>query len=231
MTDKTEKFFTWVWRINGVIVLIAVVTCLVGLAILIADIGGFGRNEANRDELADVAGANLGDEDLELGGFRRIGESNYMYATLAARSGFSGSGSGRGNAHNWLFFNVDSRKAHWLFPNSREEILDHQFLYQYADEVEEPDSEREKIVVGIIMLLSEGNSEDQPTRARRMILVSTDGKNVDILAESVDRLRDYFYVDPESHLLLYSAQGSIRIMDLNPITATVSSDAVLSVEQ
>lgn len=231
MTDKAEKFFTWVWRVNGLIVLVAAVTCLVGLTLLIVDISGIGRGESNRDELADVAGANLGDEDFQLGGFRRIGETNYMYATLAAQSGFSGSGSGRGNARNWLFFNIESRKAHWLFADSREEIIDYQFLYQYEDDDINDESEREKVAVGILMLLAERQNEGEAAEARRMILVSTDGKKTDIVAERVDRLRDYFYVDLESHLILYSAEGSIRIMDLNPITATVTSDEVLSADQ
>lgn len=231
MAERTEKFFTWVWRINGIIVLVAAVICLVGLAVLIADISGVGRTQASGDELAQVAGANSVDEDLQLGGFRRIGESSYMYATLAAQSGFVGSGSGRGNARNWLFFNVDTRQAHWVFADSSQEIVDQQFLYQYEDDDDKADSEREKVPVGILMLIAEADSEDEPSETRRLVLVSTDGKKTNLIAERVDRLRDYFYVDRESHLVLYSAQGSIRILDLNPISATVTSDEAMSIGQ
>lgn len=231
MTSKTDKFFTWVWRINGVVVLAIAFVCLVGLVALIVESGLFGGNNRPRDQLADVAGEDISADDLSLGGFRRLEGTDLLYATLATPAKFGGSGSGRGNARNWLFFDIESRKANWLFEDSANEIVDHQFLYRYSEDDADPDRTGDPIVTGIVMLVTNSDSEAENSRKARMILVSTDGKTIDVLTESVGGLFDYFYVSETSHLLLYSREGSVRIMDIDPVAARVLSDSVLSTDE
>jgi hypothetical protein len=228
MTTKTERFFTWVWRVNGLLVLIAAVLCLIGLvAILESEI--FGRGGSPRNQLTDVAGADLVAEDLRLGGFRSIDGTDYIYATLAPPSRYGGSGSSRGNARNWLFFNTESRNAHWLFPDTSQKIIGQRVIYQKSDDEAESNDDSEPLVAGILMTLADVNAE--PNLPKRLILVSADGKSIVSLEDSVDGLLHDYHVSSSSHLIFYSKQRTVYVMELNPVSAEMVSNSVLSATQ
>ncbi len=231
MTSKTENLFAWIWRINGLLVLVVAILCIVGLVAIFADEGVFGKREGPRDQLIDVAGTDLAAEELRLGGFRTIDGTDYIYATLAAPSRYIGSGSSWGNDRNWLFFNTESRKAHWLFPDSSQEIAGQRFLYQYSDDEAESDEDSEAILVGVLMTLADVHGEDVPEQPKRLILVSADGKTTTVLAEVVDGLLHNYHVSSTSHLVFYSQRGSVHIMEFDPTTAAVVSDTVLSADR
>lgn len=118
MDSKTERFFTWVWRINGVLVLLAVTLCLVAFGAIAFNLGIFESRDRPETKLTEVAGADLTTEDLKLGSFRSLKGTDFLFAQLAPPSKYVGSGSSgaMGTARNLLFFDTNSKTAHWLFP-------------------------------------------------------------------------------------------------------------------
>ena len=120
MNERSDRFFAWVWRINGLLLLALGLVAVVGAVALIFNIALFWSRDRPEQRLTQVAGANLTAQDLRLGDFRRIAGTQFLYARLAPPSEYIGSGSsgGLGTAHNLLFFDTVTKKAHWLLPDN-----------------------------------------------------------------------------------------------------------------
>lgn len=91
MRDRSERFFTWVWRIDGLLLL---VLALLGIALALAiafEIGAFAARERPEERLAEVAGADLSAQGLRLADFGAIAGTSLLYAELASRSDSIGS--------------------------------------------------------------------------------------------------------------------------------------------
>ena len=72
MQDRAERFFVWVWRLNGLLIL-GLALAGTALAVVIAfNIGVFASEKRPDQQLSEVAGAKLGADELRLGDFRAI---------------------------------------------------------------------------------------------------------------------------------------------------------------
>jgi hypothetical protein len=139
------------------------------LALALAfNIGVFASPERPEEQLSEVAGAELTARGLRLADFRPIAGTRFIYAALASPSEYIGSSSsgGLGNAHNLLFFDTTSKKAHWLLPSNDQRIPSFSFLmdppgtgYGYAD-----GSAGEKDQVAIGFLVETESNEPASTR-------------------------------------------------------------------
>lgn len=124
VNDRSDRFFAWVWRINGLL-LLCLALLATGLALYLAvDIGMSTAQERPEEQLSEVAGTDLAARDLRLADFRPIAGTRFIYAELASPSDYIGSGSSGspGNAANLLFFDTASKKAHWLLPTNDQKI-------------------------------------------------------------------------------------------------------------
>jgi len=130
MNERPERFFTWVWRVNGLLLLVIGLVGVVGAVALVFNTALFWSRDRPAQRLTEVAGANLSEQNLPLGMFRSIAGSPFLYARLAPPSEYVGSGSsgGLGAAHNLLFFDTGTKKAHWLLPDNERIIRSYAFL-------------------------------------------------------------------------------------------------------
>lgn len=121
MSDRSNKFFTWIWRINGLIVFaLGVIGLLLALAATL-DVARFRFRERPQDQITRVADRDLVASNLRLGSFEGVPGTKHLYAELFAPSEYvssKGSGSGRGAVHNLLFFDTAAKKAHWLLSDN-----------------------------------------------------------------------------------------------------------------
>ena len=96
MTGASERFFVWVWRLNGLALLgLAVAGLVSGLGLAI-NIALFASHERPDDKLTEVAGVNLRSQDLRLANFQEIAGTSFLFARLAGPSEYIGSGSSGG---------------------------------------------------------------------------------------------------------------------------------------
>jgi len=136
VNDRSERFFLWVWRLDGLLLLGLALLCIAGALALAFNIGVFASRERPEQQLSEIAGADLSAQDLRLADFRGIAGTQFIYAQLAAPSEYIGSGSrGLGYAHNLLFFDTATKKAHWLLPNNDQTLPSFSFLSSGAARV------------------------------------------------------------------------------------------------
>lgn len=232
MTTKTERFFTWVWRINALILLAIAVFALIGVGVIAYDIGIFANRDRPQAQVAEVAGTDLVAGELKLGSFGVIAGTDYLYAELAAPSRYIGSGSsdGLGTARNLLFFDTKSKKAHWLFENTDSDILSWRMVYNEPRRNMTDEKEARLYVVGMILQIAEHEDDPSPDRLRDLVFVSADGKEVAPLAESIDSQLGQYHTDSETVFIFYVRDGSVNVLDVDTTNAVVRSDSPLSVE-
>lgn len=232
MTDRAERLFVWVWRINGLLLLALALLGVIGGAALVFNTTLFWSRERPEQKLTNVAGADLGARDLRLGGFRSIAGTQLLYAELASPSQYIGSGSsgGLGSAHNLLFFDITSKKAHWLFADHAQTIESFSFLmdppgtrYTYNDGEAE---KRDQVAVAILLEVKR-NPPDAASVSRSMAIASRDGRTLTPIAQSSEGLLGYHQPTKESVLVFYVSGGAARVLDADPTTGTVRSDALL----
>ncbi|WP_125931992.1 hypothetical protein [Thiosocius teredinicola] len=129
----SNPFFKWVWRLNGILLLIAVlvVTASIGYEAIRA----FTQNPQESAVVTNVADDPSGTEKWVLGGMQDLPGTELAMISLVSendqvamkRSGYLGSG-GRywdprsGPAKNILFLDKVSNRSYWLFPDNQQII-------------------------------------------------------------------------------------------------------------
>jgi hypothetical protein len=236
MSERSDRFFSWVWRVNGVLLLVLALAGVVGAAALIINVGLFWSRERPEQQLTNVAGANLGEENLRLGDFRSIAGTQLLYAQLASPSEYIGSGSsgGLGSARNLLFFDVSTKKAHWLLPDNSQTIESFSFLmdppgmrYGYCDDEAK---EGDQVTIAILLELQPSGPSPADAGSRTLAIAPPDGRLLTAIAEATEGLLGYHQPSTESVLVFYVSEGAARVLDADPGTRKVRSDALLEGE-
>ena len=233
MSERADRVFIWIWRINGVLLFALAVLGVVGAAALVFNTALFWSRERPEQQLTNVAGADLGAKDLRLGDFRAVAGTQFLYAPLASPSKYIASGSSRGlgSARNLLFFDIKTKKAHWLFPDNRQTIDSFSFLmdppgtrYMYDDGEAQ---KRDQVTVGILLELQRNDPATVDGPSRSLALASPDGRAVTSIAQSTEGLLGYHQPSKESVLIFYVSCGGARVLDADVATGKVHSDVLL----
>lgn len=230
MTTKTEKFFTWVWRLNGLLLLAIILVGLLGFFLLVSD-ATRPAWEDKEQTVKEVAGANLVADDLKLEGFFPIHGTDYIVSNLVSPKGSTGIGSSsyQTDTRNLLFFDAKSKDAHWLFENNDQYIERHWTITDKPEDRYGSGPREDVAVVAMLMTISDAPFDDTDDARRQMILVSTNGKRTTSISEPISELVGQHYVEPTSFLIFYARQGTLYVLDLDPTTFAVRSDSVLEV--
>jgi hypothetical protein len=230
---RADRFFVWVWRLNGLLLLVLALVAMAGTAALIVNGALFWTREQPPQQLANVAGADLGAKNLRLGHFRPIAGSQLLYAALETTSKYVGSGSigTAGSARNLLFFDIGTRKAHWLLPDNTLIIESFTFLmdppaarYTYNDGEAQT---RNQVALAILLELQRDDPATSRAASRRLAIAPPDGRTVTSLADSTDALLGYHQPSRNSVLVFYLSAGTARVLDADLATGKVRSNAPL----
>jgi hypothetical protein len=233
MTSRWAVFFTWIWRINGLLILGLSSIGFVAACAMIFDIGVFSSQHRTDDEVKSIAGTDLSAENLRIGEFREIRGTTFLYARLAAPTQYIGSGSsdaGVGEARNLLFFDTTTKAAHWLLPSNNQRILGFSFITDTprSDDCEYRRNER-CAVQAILVELDPTTERDETSSAKRTVAVaSSDGRNLTTVASNVDALLGHHLVARNSLIAFYSASGAVKVLEIDPVSHETRSDIVLS---
>lgn len=234
LTDRLTKFFTLVWRINGLIVFGLGVLGLVLAVLAILEIARFRIRERPQEQITRVADKDLAASNLRLGSFEEIPGTKHLYAELFAPSEYyssknyssKNSGSGSGAAHNLLFFNTATKTAHWLLSDNDHTIPSYSLILY------PPRSLSDKAVaLGVLLELRKSGQEGSPqqsTETGRLLIAASDGTALTTIASPVDALLGHHLVDRQSLLAFYVAAGAVRVADVDPTTRRTRSDSPLS---
>jgi hypothetical protein len=237
MPERADRFFTWVWRINGLVLLALGIAGLVGAMALAFNVALFWSRDRPDQQVTQVAGADLNAENLRLADFRTIAGTQFLYAVLAPPSEYIGSGSsgGLGLARNLLFFDMNSKKAHWLFPNNDQIVKSFFFLmdppgspYAYDDgEARKPEQVAVAILLELEPLPKKPSAHDH---ARSLAIATAEGRDLTSIAQPISGLLGYHQLSKESTFVFYVSDGAARVLDVDPTARKVNSDALLSAQ-
>ncbi|MCH7854788.1 MAG: hypothetical protein IIB76_10700 [Proteobacteria bacterium] len=232
MDSKTERFFSWVWRINGLLVFLAVTLFLISFGVFAFNSGIFAGLDRPETPLTDVAGVDLAAEDLKLDRFKPLTGTAFLFAKLAAPAKYVGSGTSgaTGMARNLLFFDTGSKTAHWLLPNTNHDILTQWFVHDRPFRGVRQAGAAQPIVIGLLLEIAEHVDHPDTEQLRKLVFVSVDGKSITTISESIERLIGQRHVDAKSLLIFYVRDGSVSVIDLDPAEVIVRSDSVLAVD-
>jgi hypothetical protein len=237
VSDRSERFFAWVWRLNGLLLLaLAVAGALAALAVAI-NIAIFSARERPEEQLTKIAGTDLGARDLRLSDFRAIAGTQLLYAQLASPSEYVGVGSsgGSGAARNLLFFSTVTKRAHWLLPGNDQTISAYHFLLdppstRYGYDQGEAEKQ-DQVATALLLEIQDSSEEASPgSHSRRLAVASPDGRSLTKIADATDGLLGFHQASKDSVLVFYIAAGAARVLDLDPNARSVRSDGLLSTE-
>jgi hypothetical protein len=234
MSDRTDNFFGWVWRLNGLLVLLLALLGLAAAVTIVINVGIFASRERPEQKLTQVAGADL--QNLRIADFQPIQGTDVLYAPLAASSEYIGSGSsgGLGSARNLLFFDTATKRAHWLFSGNGQVIPSFSFLtdppsvrFGFDDDIR---NRPDPVTIAILLEVqrSAAGEEEIPETPHSLAVATPDGRSVTTIADATEGMLGYHQVNKNSILVFYVSAGSARVLDLDPIAHTVRSDDLLS---
>ncbi len=130
----STRFFRIVWRINGVLVLLAFLA--IGVGMLIGAVAALGHHGSDAGHVAAAAGGEA--EQLVFGEVQPVEGTPYVLLPLqtSAESGDSfSSGSGvHSEARNLLFYDTASGRTRWLRPDHKAVVAAHVLLRERDDE-------------------------------------------------------------------------------------------------
>jgi hypothetical protein len=234
MTGRLNILFTWVWRINGLLILGIGLVGFVGVVAFVVDVGIFSSRESPAEGIAEVAGTQIENSNLNFGTFRRLKGANVLYAELGTASDYLGSGSISqvANVRNLLFFDTESKKSHWLLKDNSKQIYRNQCLTDPPD-CYDVDEDRERCeanrkTVAIMLEIGPPRSEKPSSDQDHSILVSTpDGRELAPLVENIDAVLGVEAQSAEAVFIFYTKSGSVRFAEIDPTKRKLVSDEAL----
>ncbi len=199
---ENNKFFKFVWRFNGIAIMVAIVLAILMMSGSVLE--GLWRKK--EPTIANVAKDPDGQENWRLGYARKIKdrfvliplESEREYVKVGLSSGlhsYGESGSGR----NLLFIDGESNQSKWLFPANNQMIVSYKFL---------PNDEYKNKEVNFIIyeVVTEDTNGDKKLTKDDMASIavsSFDGSCYKVIVPKVNRLIDVSPISNDRILVIY----------------------------
>lgn len=235
MGSRSDNFFNWVWKINGLLVLSVSLAALGAILTLTFSDKLFGHGDRPEQKITQVAGSDIRKDDLQLGDFIEVKGTTLLYASLRAKSDriASGSSYGQGDARNLLFFDTKSKKVRWLLNGNEQIIPSVSFItdpesedYEYSTGgLSGKSITTQSILLEIAPLGTDGSTIGG---RRRLALASPNGESLLTVAEGIDGLLGKHKTSEQSLLAFYSIRGEVRVVEIDLEARTVTSDSALS---
>lgn len=212
---QTRRFFTLLWRVNALIILV------VGLlaTALLAAAGYLLLKDATRtrhvDDIASTALGDVRDSRAELGAFGPILGGPLLRAPLTVQQTYAlGSGSKEaGSVRNYLYVDPSRRSAHWLLPSMDSVILSSEALP--SSEYGSKTREAVAYVHVTVSFDSSGDERLSASDAQQIAVSAPDGKGYRLLADKADRLLDARLLDSGRLFILYAKGKKLTAIELD----------------
>ena len=215
----SRRFFGWVWRVNGLMILAASVLAVVLIGIFIATQL---RDWFRTRQATDVV--NLVEEQVQgtrshLGRFEQIAGTGVLRASLNIEQAYElGTISKESTSvQNFLYFELRTQQSYWLLPGYRGLVLEnHLYPDRAYDDVSTP------VLAALFELIdADSNGDGKLSYSDRLTLAISDpvGKQLLRVVKDVERFNGAYLLDAQTLVVLYSTRGELRAADvgLNPV--------------
>lgn len=214
---NSEKFFKWVWRLNGLILLIGVTAILV---IVSYEFSKDRNYRAPEPIVVGIAEDPEGKEKWSLGHPTHVSGTDYMLIPLESENNeVEEKGISRASktysfysdyshapAKNILFLNYENNDTRWLFESVNQLILSvEEFPYSYSGN--EKQSVTKAIFYRVVTKDTSGDKklskEDEPMFA----LTRPDGTGFEVILHKYDRIMSKLILENGNLFILYQLDG------------------------
>lgn len=203
---EENRFFKYVWRINGLLLLLAGLLTLALLAFAGYQIYA---QQSGRDRQNSLPLASTGESapPTQLGVTQAIPGTPYVMMPLLADPAdkpgyFSKSGA---DARNYLFIDGQHQAQHWLLANNDQLIVGSDLLSELGCCTD--NRTIRAILYQVVTADSDGDHKLSRQDAVTLALSRADGSGYRVLIPAVDRLLGQQTLDDHTLLLLYQKQG------------------------
>jgi hypothetical protein len=178
MARRSQRFFRYVWRVNGVLIFVAAGLVIVGVGSLMIQQLWF---DVARNRGADmgiaVAEPNA-KSDLVLGRASIVQGTQVMRAELQRFPGEAKFSSGSSETRNILFIEPGEKAAHWLLPDNDHIIVDSSDIKVKEGSMDDP--------VVVTAALVKSATESPETATGKLLVFDPPGSKI---VEVADRVR------------------------------------------
>ena len=210
---KASRFFRYLWRLNGILILLAALFGVIILGYFLFEIIGFESNP-NRQAVEVTAEPEEEAEPPALGSLSPIDGSPYLRAPLTfgdrhCYRKFGGSG-GAYSTRNYLFFNTETAESRWLFSDDTRLILGSNELRKEI-KTEEPGSSKRVTVAFSYMIVgrdTDGDNQLTGDDAGTLAYSRPDGSGYTPVIEGIDKILGKQTIDNAAReVVVYEAEN------------------------
>lgn len=206
MTEN--RFFTFVWRFNGIAIMVsALVVIVVGGVLGVMMYRDVTRERSVRN-IVNVEGTTNVSEKLRLGQSSPIEGTSYLMARLISDQAYSQSYYDKSSysLRNFLFVDTKGPGSHWLFDTNEYLIINDNFIAEWA----EPQKQKPVRAILYLVVKTDTNHDKRLTDkdTKTIGLSSPDGANYKEIITDVDVLVGHHLIDKDFLIILYQKQGT-----------------------
>ena len=224
---EKNKFFRFVWRFNGLILMIAGL-----LSILVLVFGGYKvfrdtTRENNTWDIVNVQEENEVKKNWHLGYMSIIRGSPYVMVPLNsnqiyAQSYYSKTSS---SVRNYIFSNMKSNEKNWLFDDNQYLIADIDFLPEKQNGSDDRDVRA--ILYKIVKRDTDNDKRLTTDDLQTVGLSLPSGKNYREILDEIDLIIGHTVVDKNTLLIVFQRKGIGFSANVDLSTFTVSNETEL----
>lgn len=225
-----NKFFKWIWRLNGLIVFFGVGLVLVIVVYEMAR--PLFRETPEEQIITSVADDPEGEEKWVLGHPKGLSSSDYIAIPLVSENDKIASKKSRGHiissggpywpsgtAKNILFINTKSNEASWLFP-SNNQLIDSFSEFPSVSKSEKKKNEDIQTLIFYVLINKDTNGDGMLSADDKLNLAvsDTNGNNLKVLMQDIDYIVGKSMAGSSEIFVIYQKAGvgysmKLRISD------------------
>ena len=189
---KTTRFFRYLWRINAILIFLAALLLCGVLGFLALEFMDFGGHSPEQAVQVD-AEPKEEPEPPTLGAFCRVDGTPFLRADLTFGDRYSRGSFSNGGAYstrNYLFFNLETAEAKWLFSSDKQLVLDSDELHETIQKDDSKHPTHRAIAFSYQTIDADTNGDNKLTSEDGMSLAYSrpDGREYTSVIKGIDSI-------------------------------------------
>jgi len=223
--NRSSRFFRQVWRVNGLLILVAAAAATFAVCALVWSELESNMRRQSTEAVAPVIPGKQASPELHLGGFSAIDGTSLYRATLSvADRGDSKMSSSSYSSETRNILVVDSATAtsHWLLPTDKELIVYNQDVLP-----ESKDAHFQPPIATVVLVKSLSSSPE--VEEGRILVSDLSATDVQEVASGVREVHGASHTSAGQIALLFEQKRTFHIAMVDANTRKVTSDRVVNV--
>ena len=213
---RAQRFFRYVWRINAVLILAAVLLALIGIGATLSSplFRGLGRHEEKVSQVPVVA-AEKEEEKLTLQAPQQVNGTHIMRADLVAERAGRGLGSYKDSAEirNVLFIELATGATRWLLPDHQNRVTGLTDIYAAGDY-------GQKAPIATVALIEPAGG---------LLLFAPEGAPVSVVSNGVHTINTATAVSDKEFVIVFERSGGYVLARFDASTRQKIAEQPLNV--